>query len=530
MAFNIIPPIPTSINQTKNIFGSVQNNFKKNTNKVEAVVTNTTSGLKNLTEIEKAVEQAIECYTGLGCFPNSSPWFSLLRPFPKPMKPTAIDTKIYLYTSKFPKDRYVVTLWDNITVENSDFDPNRPYTAFVTHGFSSNGNVSWVSDLKDAYLKNREANVFIVDWGKGASVWNYLQVAANTRVVGAELARFLQYLIEKKGLDPSRVHLMGHSLGAHISAYAAKAAQKVGLKKKVAQLTAFDPAQPGFEANPDEVRLVKSDAEFVDVIHTNSRPVIPLLGFGLILPTGHIDYYLNGGLIQPGCKLPPVDEVKLNGIADLAKYPVEVVSSWVACSHGKSYLYYTEALLNNYCTFWGRSAGIIGSAFELQTTEYGRGIVTLGLLSKIVAAMLQYLDWLDLAVFVGMLLISAIIGVYFAYFAKEKPNTSSQYLMGGRTMGILPISMSLIASYISGISILGLPAEMYVYGTQYAMIMLSEGFGGIKAVVWTDTFQMIIMMLGIVVVLIIGLIKVGGFNIVFERASRSNRLEFFKLV
>lgn len=30
---------------------------------------------------------------------------------------------------------------------------------------------------------------------------------------------------------------MGHSLGAHISAYAAKAAQKVGLKKKVAQLT-----------------------------------------------------------------------------------------------------------------------------------------------------------------------------------------------------------------------------------------------------------------------------------------------------
>lgn len=55
MAFNIIPPIPTSINQTKNIFGSVQNNFKKNTNKVEAVVTNTTSGLKNLTEIGKPI-------------------------------------------------------------------------------------------------------------------------------------------------------------------------------------------------------------------------------------------------------------------------------------------------------------------------------------------------------------------------------------------------------------------------------------------------------------------------------------------
>lgn len=49
----------------------------------------------------------------------------------------------------------------------------------------------------------RDANVFIVDWGKGASVWNYLQVAANTRVVGAELKRYFSrhslysYLISK---------------------------------------------------------------------------------------------------------------------------------------------------------------------------------------------------------------------------------------------------------------------------------------------------------------------------------------------
>lgn len=35
----------------------------------------------------------------------------------------------------------------------------------------------------------RNANVFIVDWGIGASNWNYLQVAANTRVVGSEVKR-----------------------------------------------------------------------------------------------------------------------------------------------------------------------------------------------------------------------------------------------------------------------------------------------------------------------------------------------------
>lgn len=31
-------------------------------------------------------------------------------------------------------------------------------------------------------------------------------------------------------------------------------------------------------------------------------------------------------------------------------------------------------------------------------------------------------------------------------------------------------------SYISGISILGIPAEMYTYGTQFWMITASEGF------------------------------------------------------
>lgn len=51
-------------------------------------------------------------------------------------------------------------------------------------------------------------------------------------------------------------------------------------------MVAFDPAQPGFEGCADEVRLTKNDADFVDVLHTNSRPIIPLLGFGLILPTG----------------------------------------------------------------------------------------------------------------------------------------------------------------------------------------------------------------------------------------------------
>ena len=82
-----------------------------------------------------------------------------------------------------------MTLRKAISLEGSDYDPKRPYTAFITHGFASNGNSSWLEEMKDAYLKRRDANVFLVDWGKGASTFNYLQVAANTRIVGSELKR-----------------------------------------------------------------------------------------------------------------------------------------------------------------------------------------------------------------------------------------------------------------------------------------------------------------------------------------------------
>lgn len=43
-------------------------------------------------------------------------------------------------------------------------------------------------------------------------------------------------------------------------------------------LSGLDPAQPYFQGTPIEVRLDKSDAEFVDIIHTDSAPTIPNLG------------------------------------------------------------------------------------------------------------------------------------------------------------------------------------------------------------------------------------------------------------
>jgi hypothetical protein len=60
----------------------------------------------------------------------------------------------------------------------------------------------------------------------------------------------------------------------------------------------------------------------------------------------------------------------------------------------------------------------------------------------------KFFSWLDFLVFGAMLCLSALIGVYFGFFAKKKQNTTTEYLMGGKTMGIFPISMSLIARYV----------------------------------------------------------------------------------
>lgn len=71
-----------------------------------------------------------------------------------------------------------------------------------------------------------------------------------------------------------------------------------------------------------------------------------------------------------------------------------------------------------------------------------------------------------------MLVISTAIGIYFGFFS-VKNNTVDEYLLGGKRMTIWPIAISLIASQLSGISVIAIPAEMYSYGFTYAFITSS---------------------------------------------------------
>ncbi|XP_050069153.1 sodium-coupled monocarboxylate transporter 1-like [Anopheles maculipalpis] len=93
---------------------------------------------------------------------------------------------------------------------------------------------------------------------------------------------------------------------------------------------------------------------------------------------------------------------------------------------------------------------------------------------------LQRFNWPDYVVFVLMLISCMVIGVFFGYKDHQKHKRQKHarrgsealdYLVGGRKMKIIPVSVSLVASWISGISLLGTSTEIYVYGVQYCYIV-----------------------------------------------------------
>ncbi|KAM8705530.1 hypothetical protein ACLKA7_009912 [Drosophila subpalustris] len=251
---------------------------------------------------------------------------------------------------------------------------------------------------------------------------------------------------------------------------------------------------------------------------------------------------------------------------------------------------------------------------------------------------LQYFGIVDYIVFIAMLVVCALIGFYFGFIEKKQKKQKGQaptddkdgaggvgneerrgsealdYLVGGRKMKVFPVSLSLVASFVSGISLLGTSTEIYVYGTQYAFILITlaisgliswyiflpvfcnlqltssyEYFemrfnqtvrvvasslftittliwlpiviyvpalafnqvtginvhivtpvvcivcifyttvGGLKAVVWTDVIQTMVMVGAVIFVVIKGTMNVGGLGVVIQRNWESGRLEWPEL-
>ncbi|XP_077983129.1 sodium-coupled monocarboxylate transporter 1-like [Glandiceps talaboti] len=217
----------------------------------------------------------------------------------------------------------------------------------------------------------------------------------------------------------------------------------------------------------------------------------------------------------------------------------------------------------------------------------------------------------DYVVLALMLAVSSAIGIYHAY-ASRKRRSSKEFLLASRTMTAVPVAMSLVASFISAITVIGTTAEVYLLGTMvsvyainYAVSLLLTahwympifyrlkltsaneyleirfkskavrvlgcltfifqtvlymgvaiyapslalnavtGFslwgsvltvglvctfyttiGGMKAVLWTDVFQLCVIVVGFLMVIIRGSIDNGGWGNVMKICREGGRIEF----
>ncbi|KAF2892442.1 hypothetical protein ILUMI_13727, partial [Ignelater luminosus] len=80
-------------------------------------------------------------------------------------------------------------------------------------------------------------------------------------------------------------------------------------------------------------------------------------------------------------------------------------------------------------------------------------------------------SWFDFVLFIITIGLSAAIGIYFGFFKKQ--NTTKDYLHGGKKMKVFPVAMSLAASSVSGVALIGVPAEIYLFGTQFSIMVIS---------------------------------------------------------
>ncbi|KAK0144146.1 Sodium/iodide cotransporter [Merluccius polli] len=217
----------------------------------------------------------------------------------------------------------------------------------------------------------------------------------------------------------------------------------------------------------------------------------------------------------------------------------------------------------------------------------------------------------DYTVFAVMLLVSMAIGLFQALKKGKGEATAEDFFTGGRNMPAIPVGLSLCASFMSAVQVLGVPSEALRYGFKFLYMCLGQSInslltallflpifyrlgltstnqylkmrfgrptqllgsiqfliatllytgiviyapalilhqatglnmwvslfstgiictvyttvGGMKAVIWTDVFQILVMLSGFLAIFIHGTVLVGGPVRVLEIAYNGSRINF----
>ncbi|KAJ8714589.1 hypothetical protein PYW07_002814 [Mythimna separata] len=200
------------------------------------------------------------------------------------------NNQYFLYTRRNPETSQPLIINDEASIKNSNFDARLP-TVVVVHGWLSNQDTNLNPVIRDAYLGAYDVNVIVMDWRRLA-ISNYVTAARGVPAAGRGLGQFLAFLNSVTGVPFDRMHLVGFSLGAHLVGNAGRE-----LGGRVARVTALDPAGPLWNLNSDRVN--PNDGRYVEAIHTDGGYTVGGLGIGS--DVANADFYVNGGISQPGC-------------------------------------------------------------------------------------------------------------------------------------------------------------------------------------------------------------------------------------
>ncbi|KAH8328612.1 hypothetical protein KR067_011552 [Drosophila pandora] len=194
-----------------------------------------------------------------------------------------------LYTSNGPRKGIPLNVKNPMTLYKGGFSKKRE-TVFLIHGFNGTAIDIHLQFLRDAYL-SRDFNVITVDWQPLTRYPCYLHSLINTRLTAQCTAQIYAFLTHY-GAEREHITCVGHSLGAHICGMISN-----HLTRKQYRIIGLDPARPLIERKKSNTfRLSHDDASVIQVIHTNA-------GFlGQEDNTGHLNYCVNGGRVQPFCK------------------------------------------------------------------------------------------------------------------------------------------------------------------------------------------------------------------------------------
>ncbi|CAH1780948.1 unnamed protein product, partial [Owenia fusiformis] len=180
-----------------------------------------------------------------------------------------------LYTRRTPTGELI----DKSSFLKSSYNPNVP-TKLVTHGWF--GDLPTFDDMIEALIEKEDVNVIRLDWVDWSSNLDYLQVVEEVPDVAMAIKGFLDYMIQDGGLKLKDLHFIGFSLGAQVAAFVGKQYTT----QQIARITCLDPSGLGFDNSDAKKSIHKTDAEFVDVLHTSGLSAEP---------RGHVDFWPNNG-------------------------------------------------------------------------------------------------------------------------------------------------------------------------------------------------------------------------------------------